>query len=168
MPTIKELYHFTDRRNLPSIQETGGLYSYALLKEMEIEISAPGGNDWSHDADTQKGMDRYVHLCFREKHPMEYRAKEDGRIVSSIFLRISTDVLQIEGVRFTGEVSNKSGVEPCSIDEALSIIDFEMLDRRWKNYCDPEINLRLQQVERYEILVPDHIPLDSILNFPHG
>jgi hypothetical protein len=167
-PTIRNLFHFTDRRNLPSIQATGGLYSYARLKEMGIEIPAPGGNDWSHEADAYKGMERYVHLCFRPTHPMEHTAKVDGRIVSSIFLNIHTDVLQAADVRFTGGVSNKADVETYAIDEALGIIDFDMLYGGWKDWSNPEIQSRLQRVEKYEILVPDHIPLGSILNFPNG
>src|SRR5258705_7709978 len=120
-PTIRNLFHFTDRRNLPSIQTTGGLLSYARLKEMGVEIPAPGGNDWSHEADAYRGMDQYVHLCFRPTHPMEHAARVDGRIVSSIFLNIHTEVVQIEGVRFTAGVSNKTGVETFSIEEALGI-----------------------------------------------
>jgi len=167
-PAIKELFHFTDRRNLPSIRDLGGLYSYALLGEMGIEIPAPGGNDWSRDADSSKGMDRYVHLCFRDSHPMEYRARQDGRIVSSIFLKIHTDVLQIDGVKFTPDVSNKAGVELCSVREAMDIIDFGMIESGWKDYNDPEIQARLQAVEKYEILVPDHVPPHLILNLPNG
>jgi hypothetical protein len=42
---ITSFYHFTDRRNLPKIREHGGLYSLAMLREMEVEVPAPGGND---------------------------------------------------------------------------------------------------------------------------
>jgi len=165
---LKHLFHFTDRRNLASIQATGGLFSYARLREMGIEIPAPGGNEWSRDADARGGMDRYVHLCLKNEHPMEYHAKREGRIKSSIFLSIHTDTLQFEGVRFTAGVSNKGDVEPCSMEEAMKIIDFDMLNEGWKNYRDPEIQSRLQRVKKYEILVPDHVPLRLILNFPHG
>jgi ssDNA thymidine ADP-ribosyltransferase, DarT len=167
-PTIKNLFHFTDRRNVPSIRSTEGLYSYAQLQRMGIEIPAPGGNEWSHEADAYKGMDRYVHLCLRPTHPMENAARVDGRIVSSIFLNVHTDVLQVDGVRFTAGVSNKADVESHSIDEAMGIIDFDMLYGGWKNWNDAEIQARLQRVERYEILVPECVPLRMILNLPNG
>jgi hypothetical protein len=167
-PTIRNLFHFTDRRNLTSIKEKGGLFSYAQLREMGIEIPAPGGNDWSHEADAYKGMDLYVHLCFRPTHPMEHVARVDGRIASSIFLSIHTDALQIAGVRFTGGVSNKTDVETHSVGDAMGIIDFDMLYGGWKDWNDPEIQARLQQVEKYEILVPDHVPFNLILNFSNG
>jgi len=165
--SIRNLFHFTDRRNLQPIRQRGGLFSYARLKEMDIEIPAPGGNEWSHEADAYKGMDRYVHLCLRPTHPMEHVAKVDGRIASSIFLNVHTDALKISGVRFTAGVSNKSDVETHSIEDATGIIDFDMLYGGWKDWNNPEIQARLQTVEKYEILVPDHIPLKLILNLPN-
>src|SRR5260370_4560046 len=69
---ITRLYHFTDRQNLPLIQKLGGLYPPSQLEARGIQIPAPGGNQWSRDADKMSGMDRYVHLCFRPNHPMEY------------------------------------------------------------------------------------------------
>lgn len=108
--------HFTDQRNAPSISGFGGLYSLAKLREMGIEIPAPGGNDWSHDADVMKGLDRYVHLCFRPNHPMEYVARRDGRITDSVCLQIHPDILRVDGVMFTADVSNKSGVDIISLE----------------------------------------------------
>ena len=71
--------HFIDRRNLPSIRQRG-LLSTQKLREMGINIPAPGGNEWSMDADRHSGMDAYVHLCFKMDHPMEYCAINEGRI----------------------------------------------------------------------------------------
>lgn len=135
---------------------------------MGVEIPAPGGNEWSHDADSYKGMDRFVHLCLRPTHPMEYVARLDGRVVMSRFLSVHTDVLQIDGVRFTAGVSNKADVETHSMDEAMGMIDFDMLYGGWKNWNDPEIKARLQAVEKYEILIPDCVPFGMILKFPNG
>jgi len=164
---ITLLYHFTDRRNLPLIRAHGGLYPLAQLQQRDIEIPAPGGNQWSHDADNLKKMDHYVHLCFRNNHPMEHVARREGRIGDTIFLQIHPDVLLWKGVRFAADVSNKSGVEIHTMDEASEIIDFEILYTRtdWKN---TEVQKRLQQAEKYEILVPHKIPLELIRNLPSG
>ena len=164
---VTMLYHFTDRRNLPLIREHGGLYSADELVNRKIEVPAPGGNDWSRDADGIKGMDKYVHLCFRNTHPMEYVARQDGRISDTIYLQIHADVLLWDGVRFTGDVSNKAGVQLHTIEEAKKIIDFEVLYTRtdWRN---ADIQKRLQQAEKYEILVPTKIPLEMIRNLPNG
>jgi hypothetical protein len=164
---IALLYHFTDRRNLPLIRELGGLYPMSELKRKKVTVPSPGGNEWSQDADGIKGMDGYVHLCFRATHPMEYVARQDGRIKDSIFLQVHADVLLWDGVKFTAGVANKSGVEVHTMDEARKIIDFEVLYTR-TNWRDSEVQKRLQQAEKYEILVPKKIPLDLIRNLPDG
>ena|SRR5258707_471906 len=162
---VTTFYHFTDRRNLALIR-THGLCSSAGLKKKGIAIPAPGGNQWSQEADANKGMDRYVHLCFKANHPMEYLARQDGRIKDSIFLQIHPDVLQIEGVMFSAGVSNKTGVQIVPIEEAYGLIDFQVLYTR-TNWGDPEIQQRLQQAEKCEILIPDYVPIELIRNLPN-
>jgi hypothetical protein len=164
---VTALYHFTDRRNLKSIRKLGGLFSLAKLEEMGVEIPAPGGNDWSHEADVRKGLDEYVHLCMRPNHPMEFVARRAGHIGDAAYLQIHPDVIYQEDVLFAPDVSNKSGVEVYSIDEARELIDFEVLYTR-TDWRDPVIKRRLQQAEKCEILVPDHIPLKLIRNLPDG
>jgi len=164
---IPFLYHFTDRRNLDLIRELGGLYPLAELRRKGITVPAPGGNEWSWDADGIKGFDEYVHLCFRATHPMEFIARQEGRIVDSIFLNVHPEVLQWEGVLFTPDVSNKRGVQAYPIRDAAEMIDYEVLYTRtdWK---DANIRQRLLQAEKCEVLVPRSIPLEMIRNFPHG
>lgn len=163
LANVPLLYHFTDRRNLPLIKELGGLYPISQLDQKQVNVPAPGGNQWSRDADAPKGMGNYVHLCFRSTHPMEYVARQDGRITDSIFLQIHPSVMQMDGVRFTNDVANKAGVESVAIADAEGLIDFEILYTRtdWKN---PEIKARLDQAEKYEVLVPHLIPLAYIRN----
>jgi hypothetical protein len=164
---IHDLFHFTDRRNLAAIREHGGLYALAELRRRGIAIPAPGGNEWSHDEDVRKGLDEYIHLCFRWTHPMEYVARSEGRISDPVYLNVHPEVLQWEGVLFTPDVSNKSGVRPYSIDEASDMIDYEVLYTR-TDWRDPVIKQRLLQAEKCEILVPGIIPLDLIRNFHNG
>jgi hypothetical protein len=149
--TITAFFHFTDRRNVSKIRELGGLYSLAKLREMNVEVPAPGGNDWSHEADEYRGLDQYIHLCFRDNHPMEYLARKEGRIKDSVFLHIHPQILEVNGVKFTADVSNKSGVAIYSIEESKSIIDFEVLYTRtdWK---DLQIQQRLKQAEKMKFL----------------
>ncbi len=97
---------------------------------------------------------------------MEFRAREDGRINDSIFLQVHPEVLQWNNVRFTPDVANKSGVQIYTIEEAIELIDFEVLYTRTK-WSDPEIQQRLQQAEKCEVLVPQLIPLEMIRNLPN-
>jgi hypothetical protein len=160
-------YHFTDTRNIPLIRSNGGLLSMAELRKRNITCPYPGGNEWSQDADGMKGMDQYVHLCFRPNHPMEYLARGEGRIAQSVFLEIHPDVLAIDGVMFSPGVSNKSGMPIHSLAEAKKLIDFEVLYTR-TNWQDPAIQARLQSAEKAELLVPAHVALKYIRNLPNG
>lgn len=167
MHNVSAFFHFTDTRNIPSIRDNGGLYSIAELKKRAITVPAPGGNEWSHDADGYKNVDRYVHLCFRPTHPMEFVARRDGRIISATFLQIHPEILERPGVMFAPDVANKAGVPIYPMAEAKDKIDFEVLYTR-TNWSDVAIQNRLQLAEKCEILVPDHVPLKFIRNLPNG
>lgn len=165
---IRWLYHFTDTRNLSLIRQMGGLYSTARLRELQIAKFHPGGNQWSLDADKMFGMDRYVHLCLTRNHPMEHIAKKEGRIERSVFLLVDGDVLQLEGVQYSQGVSNKSGIEICSIQRAVDKIDYEVL-YTWMPWNDSAVLARRQAAEKCEILVPDHVPMKYLEKyFPNG
>lgn len=114
-----------------------------------------------------KGSTQFVHLCFRNEHPMEFRARKEGRIAKSIFLQIDPEVLTGAGVVFTGGVSNKSDVNVHSLEEAKDLIDFEVLYAK-TDWRDPKIKERLKQAKKCEILAPDFIPLGLIRNLPNG
>lgn len=164
---VRWLFHFTDTRNLPQIRQAGGLYSTAKLREMGIEFKS-GGNQWSLDADRMFGMDQYVHLCFSGNHPMEHIAKMDGRIEKSVFLLVDAAILKVDGVRYCPGVSNTSGIEICTIQEAADRIDYDVL-YTWMPWNDPAVQTRRQAAEKCEVLVPDHVPMRYLEKyFPNG
>jgi hypothetical protein len=98
---------------------------------------------------------------------MEFLAREEKRIGESIFLQVLPVVLKWEGVKYSAGVSNKSGVQFYPIDEAKKHIDFEVLFT-YTDWRNPAVRERLLNAEKCEILVPDHIPLEFIRNFPNG
>jgi hypothetical protein len=163
---IPRLYHFTDTRNLPLIREHGGIFSTARLREMGVQFH-PGGNQWSLDQDVRFGMDRFVHLCFAVDHPMEHRARERGDILVAKYLYIDRSILYEPGVVFAPDVANGVNLRTCSIEEARGRIDYDILYTR-TNWRDPAIQARRQAAERCEILVPDHVPMRFIREFPNG
>jgi hypothetical protein len=65
------VYHFTDECNFPLIKKHG-LLSKNRMRELEIWPEAPSGNQWSWDADDNKGISDYVSLCMTRNHPMNY------------------------------------------------------------------------------------------------
>jgi len=159
--SIACFYHFTDRRNLPSIKAHGGLMALSELNRRGVAVPAPGGNAWSHDADAIAGVDDYVHLCLINDHPMEYRATQEGRIENSVYLQIAPEVIELEGIMFAPDVSNKSGVKLLTLEEALTAMDFEVIYTR-TDWRDPAIQARRKVAKKYELLVPRQVPADLI------
>jgi len=166
---IAWLYHFTDSRNLPSIRALGGLYSMQRLKELGIDSLFPGGNEWSLSADENSGMDRYVHLCFRQNHPMEFRARERGQIERTLWVYADAQsIFKMRGVRFSPGVSNKAGMETIPLKEAANMIDYDVLYSGW-SLRNRDVQIRMSTAERCEILVPDFLPIKYFERFlPNG
>lgn len=157
------VYHFTDERNLQSISSTGGLWSLKDLRQRGIKAPAPGGNQWSHEADENIGLDGYVHLCATEQHPMEYRARQDGRLERVRYLKIAPTILLQDGILITLDVSNKAGVPTYTLADALNLMDIDALVTRM-NWRDPAQLERVKAVRKYEVLVPHGVNAQLISN----
>lgn len=134
-----------------------------LMRDKAIEVTAPGGDANSQLSDARNGMDRFVHLCLFNQNPMEYRARQNGRIQNSRFLEIERDVLRIEGVRFTSAMANRNGVAPLTLAEAATEMDFAAA--YWHmDFSNPEEMQRVLAARKYELLVPNLVPLSYIRN----
>ncbi|BDM64877.1 hypothetical protein NFHSH190041_23290 [Shewanella sp. NFH-SH190041] len=158
---ITHIWHFTDSENIQNIIAQGGLLSWVSLNQRGMQVR-PGGNDWSHDADEIAGVDTYVHLAFNKEHPMLYRAIEEGRITEPKWLKICASILDDPEVMYTADVSNKAGVELLTNEQAKNTLDLEILFTR-TDWRAPEIQHRLRNARKSEILVPNFIPINRIL-----
>jgi hypothetical protein len=159
---INCLYHFTDISNIDSIISRGGLYSFKYLADNGIDNVKYGGNDLSHKEDAKLGMDNYVHLCFLKNHPMEHIVRTE-RSLNTFWLKINLKVLKIPGVKFTAGVSNKSGVALLDTKKALVRLDIDAIC----NFIPFSIEgnqARKSSAEKYEILIPNLVPLNYIEN----
>jgi hypothetical protein len=161
---VKTLYHFTDVRNISSIKKHG-LLSWRELRSRGIAPIAPGGNDLSHELDESLDLDLYVHLCFWAEHPMEWVARNEGRIGKAVFLRISTAILNYPGVQLTAGVANKTGVERLDFAAASKTLDFEPI-HSYLDWREPENRSRAQATRKYEVLVPNIVPVQFISGWP--
>jgi hypothetical protein len=165
--SVKHLWHFTDKSNFEFIEENDGLLSLKKITEENISIPVFGGNQWSHDADRQKDLDKFVHLAFLDDHPMFYRAKQEERIKEPVWLQIDISIVQLSGVMYSTDVSNKSGVLILDGNQAINEIDFEVLFT-YMDWRDPEIQIRRQTAIKSEILIPNIVPLEKIIGWKNG
>jgi hypothetical protein len=167
---IRHLYHFTDARNLPLIKALGGILSSKLLRAMEIEFHS-GGNQWSIDQDLRTGMDAYIHLCWDLGHPMAHNIKirEGGPQVA--YLKINRSILERDGVLFSRDVANSKNARPLvTVPEACEggMIDYDAINNRIGSRLIKENYHRRVAAELSEILVPDLVEIDLIVEFPNG
>lgn len=158
---VRCFFHFTDERNLPSIRNSDGLWSMQALQDRGVTVPAPGGDANSQLSDSRNGMDQYVHLCLFNQNPMEYRARQDGRIGNSRFLEIDRDILKLDGVRFTSAMANQSGVTPLTLEEAATQLDFAAAYERM-DFGIQEQMQRVLAARKYELLIPNHVPIRYI------
>jgi hypothetical protein len=160
---ICHLFHFTDEENLPLIREHG-ILTYRELLKRGIVPPKTGGNEWSREADTYKGVDTYVHLCLLDQHPMEFVASRDGHLNRTRFLKISVDVLSYQDVMGCSDVANKAGVAILPIQQALDAMDLEILFGEVVNFQNVELRNRYNQARKSEVLIPATITPNLILN----
>ena len=164
---IDGIWHFTDQSNIESIIKQGGLLSLDECEKRGVTIPAPGGNQWSHDADRLKGLHKYIHLSFVDEHPMLYAARQQGRISNPVWLKIETSVLDADDIRFSADVSNKADIAVLNAEEAKEQIDFDVL-LTYMDWKDPEIQSRRRAAVKSEILIPNFISIDKILSCKNG
>jgi hypothetical protein len=156
---ISKLYHFTDRANLQSIRQNGGLYSWNYCQRNGITIPRPGGSQLSWNLDMQKGLQNCVRLAFVKDHPMLYVAQSDGRIINPVILEISSDVIFKKETKFATRNAAKGGVSADGTFEKFSAIKFPILRRRYFDLDEGE-----KPYYQAEVLVLEKIPLEYILN----
>lgn len=128
---ISYLCHFTDRRNLALIREMRGLYPLSELERQGVSIPAPGSDKGSREVDRRRSLHRYVHLCFKSNHPMEFVARQEGRIADTIFLQIHASVIQWDGVLFVPGMANTNAIGFYTMEQAKEMIDFEVNSSSW-------------------------------------
>ncbi|GEM_PF-1742536 len=153
---IDYLYHFTDKSNVSSIFEHGGLYSWKSCLKNGIRITRPGGNSLSRELDSRKNLDDYIHLAFNQEHPMLFVAKNEGRISNPEILRIDTSVIFWISTLFSDRnaASNQARIGG-TINDFRSI-DFSIACGSTWNSPDEKSAFQA------EVLVHSHIPLEYI------
>ena len=155
--SVKCFYHFTSRKNLASIRNNGGLYSWQYLKNHGIDIPVQGGGELSQGLDRYNGVADYVHLSFCKDHPMAHRHIQNGEDI--VVLEISTDAAMLDGTMFSDMNAVDSRAQCAPGLKGLKLVDFVATSKRYVKSDDP-----LFKYKQAEILVKTHVPLKYILN----
>lgn len=157
---IRKLYHFTDRDNLESIINNGGLYSWAGCERKGIAISKPGGGALSRQLDKRDGLQDYVRVSFVTRHPMMYAAMDEGRISNPVILEIDPEVACWEGTLYADRNATKTGANVGGTIDDFRRIHFQSVKAR-KHF---DLDESEQPFFQAEVLVKGFIPLQYIRN----
>ena len=157
---ISKLYHFTDRDNLKSIIDNGGLYSWADCEAKGIQIPKPGGGDLSKSLDRRNNLQNYVRLSFTHEHPMMYSAMNNNRITNPVILEIDPEVIYDSETMFADRNATRTGANVGSTFDDFKKIHFSSVKAR-KHF---DLDADEQPFFQAEVLVKNFIPLDKILN----
>lgn len=157
---ITTLYHFTDRENLESIINNGGLYSWADCEQKGISISKPGGSMDSRDLDRRDNLQNFVRVSFVREHPMMYVAMNDGRISNPVVLEIDPEVIYWQDSLYADRNATKNGALVGSSIDDFSRLHFNSF--KAKKHFD--LDADEQKFYQAEVLVKNHIPLQFIKN----
>jgi hypothetical protein len=165
---IITLFHFTDKANLKSIKQHGGLYSRHFCDCNRIEITYPGGDQWSRELDKKYNEQDYVRLSFTRNHPMKAVALREGRIINPINLQIDVEVAFFKETKFSDRNAAKTG-RLCGGDISyLRNIKFDLIKNVECKLRDgiPFWNLTDSEKMYFqaEILVKTWIPMEFIKN----
>lgn len=155
---IRYLYHFTDSRNLASIKEHGGLFSWWQCEKRRIGITEPGGSQLSRRLDQSKGLQDYVRLSFNARQPMMYVASRDGRVQGPTILKIDPSVIYLESTLFSDVNATDSEAHVGGDLEAFKQVRFGIATGQyWNGY-------QQKRLFQAEVLVKSRVPLDMIKN----
>lgn len=157
---IKKLYHFTDRDNLKSIIDNGGLFSWADCESRGITIAKPGGSGLSRDLDRRDSLQHYVRLSFTTEHPMMYVAMNEGRITNPVILEIDPEVIYDSETRFADRNATRTGANVGWTFDDFKKIHFNAIKAR-RHF---DLAVEEQPFFQAEVLVKHFISIDKILN----
>lgn len=157
---ITTLYHFTDRDNLESIINNGGLYSWSDCEQKGIKISKPGGGALSRQLDMKDNLQDYVRVSFTTQHPMMYVAMNEGRISNPVILEIDPEVALLDGTLYADRNATRSGANVGGTTDDLKKIHFKSVKAR-KHF---DLDEDEQPFYQAEVLVKNFIPLEYIKN----
>ena len=160
---ITKLYHFTDRDNLESIINNGGLHSWKDCEERGIDIPKPGGGgqgslSWS--LDLRDGLEYYVRVSFTRQHPMMYVAMNEDRISNPVILEIDPEVIYNEDTCYADCNATRNGANVGSSLDDFKKIHFQTV-KATKHF---DLDADEQPYFQAEILVKNFIPLKYITN----
>jgi len=154
---VYKFYHFTDVKNLQSIIQHGGLYSWYGLEARQINSSL-SSNQLSRELDTRYNLQDYIRLSFGSYHPMSSRLiHQEGKKL--IWLEISLEVACFEQTLFSDINATDNNVKIGDSLDFLKTIDLDIFKYQYR-----DLDYNAKKKYQAEILVKKFLPIKYITN----
>ncbi|MFC2770777.1 MAG: DUF4433 domain-containing protein [Porphyromonas endodontalis] len=153
------LYHFTDSRNVASIKEYGGLFSWEACEKNNIKIPFQGGDENSRKLDQRYKLGDYVRLSFCEDHPMAYCVKNRNGGCELVVLEVKVDVAYLKDTLFSDMNATDSGHSHGGDIDNLKKVNFEATKMKYLRNGDS-----LFKMHQAEVMVKTFVPIEYIVN----
>ena len=152
---IHYFYHFTAKKNIPSIVELKGLFSWKYLLDNGIVIPDAGGDEWSRELDVNEGLEDFVRLSFCIDHPMKYRKRNSNPVILKIDLGVATFSETLFSDMNAASPKHKHGKNFSD----LKRVDMNAVKKTHVSRADPDFHKH-----QAEVMIKTHLPLKYILN----
>lgn len=157
---IECFYHFTERRNLKSILQSGGLMSFQELRNRQINVIHVS-NNLSWELDAKKGLTNYIRLALVKNHPMFWKAKYEMNF-ELIWIQIDREIATWENTKFTDKNATDKNVKLGNDLGFLKSIDYDAIHKSKDGYNT--LHEEEKKHAQSEILVERFIPKKYFLN----
>jgi hypothetical protein len=157
---LKELQYITHVVNMPSICSLGVLSNRRASKVGHKSVADPEVQDRRKRKRVPSGLllHDYANLYVTARNPMLYKRIHEGQIDELCVVRVSTAVLNLDGVVVTDRNAAKFGCGFKSPSEGIDDIDGELLTRTYWRDGDALERDRCWNAKFTEVLVPDLVP----------
>ncbi|QZE15758.1 DUF4433 domain-containing protein [Halosquirtibacter laminarini] len=159
---IEKLYHFTERENVKSIMDHGGLYARELLHRNNINIKNPGGDTLSYELDKMKSSEHYVRLSFCKRHPMLEEMIKKGRIQDPVILEIDVSVLKRIGSKICDQNASRRDAVIRYELETFRSLRYDLFQKTYSGLSYEE-----KDAYQAEVLIWEKVPINYISNLNH-
>ena len=121
------------------------------IQEKRDQVHAPGGLK----------LHQYANLYFDARNPMMYKRQHQALLLS--VLRVSRDVLKLDGVVVSDQNASSRWARFFSPVEGIRRLDFDMIyAENWHHTENQILNWQHKSAKCAEVLVPDRVPFEFI------
>jgi hypothetical protein len=161
---LKELHYIAHVDNVPSICTAGVLSNRRASRLDHQSVADPEVQNRRKGKRVPSGLllHDYANLYITARNPMLFKRISDGRIDELCVMRISADVLDLDGVVVTDRNAAKFGCSFKSVAEGVQSIDAGLIARTYWGDGDALERERCWNAKFTEVLVPDRVPPEYI------